>query len=218
MSHLTSSMAVCANLSCNTTIETTKKCGRCRAVSYCDQKCQREDFSLHKQWCKAAHDAIGCGDCKTVSEALPGVICLHYVGNHPESGILDDPTDKFAIVFHAPFSDRISKQVERIGGRFDMIVQYSGADTYTRGKTMALAACPKCQSNVCGSCIRQLDNHSVHTELLCNFCQTKDRVAKTLADGSIVCSGCLKPLVKHKLFPCPSCRNPLRYTGQLDGL
>ncbi len=240
----------CANPSCVTTKGLQlKKCGRCRAASYCSQKCQKEDFSLHKQWCRAAHDAHGCTVCKLIGEALPPTIPLHYAGNDPASGSLDKTTEKFALVFHAPFSARISKQVERVGGRFDLIVQYAGAAHVTMtdrisvdrirrafaksddacsiclthpcehnasGRTMAMAACPKCQNNICGSCIRKLDETSVKIELLCNTCQTTDRFARTLADGSVVCSGCVQPLVANRIFACPTCRNPLRYTGQLD--
>ncbi|GFR87679.1 abhydrolase domain-containing protein [Elysia marginata] len=38
-----------------TSTEPLKRCARCRAVSYCNKTCQRDDFKQHKEFCRMSH-------------------------------------------------------------------------------------------------------------------------------------------------------------------
>lgn len=39
---------------CEKILEEPLKCSRCHRARYCDRNCQKQDWSLHKQWCKSS--------------------------------------------------------------------------------------------------------------------------------------------------------------------
>ena len=44
-------------VACSST-DTLKKCGRCKAVSYCSPQCQKTDWKSHKMTCRSSADPL----------------------------------------------------------------------------------------------------------------------------------------------------------------
>ena len=56
-------VCVCGNM------KTTKRCGRCRAVWYCSELCQRDDWKAHRKICKVADSVLDEAEIKAQLDA-----------------------------------------------------------------------------------------------------------------------------------------------------